>query len=161
VFNARRVAARKALFWRSHSPAPQVWELDNALFVRHVTPSVLAYAEETATLLRELDMARPRTLACAGLLCSDAWRAAVRAELRFGSNPWAGWRGRSCTRVHRKARRRCGEAAAVAIAQEPAQRQRQHPASRSFGALFAVVCSNRRTVVLMRTRRAVPTGWRF
>jgi hypothetical protein len=37
-----------------------VWELDATLFRRHVTPSIHGYAEETATVMRELDMARRR-----------------------------------------------------------------------------------------------------
>lgn len=36
----------------------QVWELEGALFRRHVTPSIFAFAEETATIMRDLDMAR-------------------------------------------------------------------------------------------------------
>ncbi len=126
-------ARRALLVWRLRSALPQVWELDNDVFVRHVTPSVLAYAEETATLLRELDMARPRARSSAGRLCPDAWRA----ELRVGSRPWPGWRSWSGTRLHRQAGRRCGEAAAVAVAQEPAGRQRQHPAPRAVGACVA------------------------
>jgi hypothetical protein len=37
-----------------------VWELDATLFRRHATPSIHGYAEETATVMRELDMARRR-----------------------------------------------------------------------------------------------------
>jgi len=40
------------------TPASQVWELDGALFRRHASPSISAYADETATIMRELDMAR-------------------------------------------------------------------------------------------------------
>lgn len=38
----------------------QVWELDHALFRRHVGPTLRAYAEETATVLRELELVRLR-----------------------------------------------------------------------------------------------------
>ena len=131
---ASRYRARCAPALARLSRVPQVWELDNALFIRHATPSVLAYAEETATLLRELDMVcprarlpRPRVLALTRL---DGWHA----ELRLGCHSWAGWRRRSRPLLHRQAWRRCREAIACAAAQGTAQRQRQRPASRPTGA---------------------------
>ena len=36
----------------------QVWEIDAALFRRHAMPSVIAYADETVTVMKGLDMAR-------------------------------------------------------------------------------------------------------
>ena len=84
---ARDLCPRRAL-GVAHSPSePQVWELDNALFIRHVTPSVLAYAEETATLLRELDMVRPRARFSMELQSSDAL-AGRRAASWLRSPGW-------------------------------------------------------------------------
>ena len=65
---AVRRAAAGACLCRGRGGAPprladgawQVWELDGTLFRRHATPSLHAYAEETATIMRELDMARAR-----------------------------------------------------------------------------------------------------
>ena len=56
---ARRAhACRFAMRVAADSRAVQVWELEGALFRRHVTPSIFGYAEETATTMRELDMVR-------------------------------------------------------------------------------------------------------
>lgn len=64
----------------------QVWELDAALFRRHAAPSVAAYAEETATVLRELEMARPTLLRPLG--ASDAHCRACAWRRWWGSR-WA------------------------------------------------------------------------
>ena len=41
----------------SSQSCAQVWERESAIFARHTTPSLEAYACETATVMRELDMA--------------------------------------------------------------------------------------------------------
>ena len=78
--------------------------------------------------------ASTRTVARRAVVSCHVVDRSGRAELPLGCHPWANRRSRSGTRVRRQAGWRYSEAAAVVVAQEPAERQRQQPAPRSLGA---------------------------
>ena len=89
--SASQLAADTELF-RQLPPCiqRQAWELNTPLFRHQALPSVLGYKDETATVMRELDMVRCQWQP--GKFCLSTQRTTHwRAELPPVPHPWAGW----------------------------------------------------------------------
>ena len=104
----------------------QVWELETALFRRHATPSVLAYAVETSTLMKNNELvghgascicpALPR-LPCVSVLggfasrrmslCSRCHRTRQRASQQPHSKQLWGCRARAVGGAARRSSASC------------------------------------------------------